>query len=191
MKRNLIVVKFVVDRRAAKLILAVAALGAFALVVSSETLTLSTSYPAPVGVYNQIVTTGNAGAVAADTTLARNAGNVVLVPATNVNGRVGIGLTAPLTKFDVAGTMRAGGMVSDPAGSPEGAFYYNTVSKKMRIQAGSWMEMGGSPQGGFCGYSPTSGGGSSFPCSGRPLDSGCPDGFTLLALGTGITCVKN
>jgi hypothetical protein len=52
--------------------------------VASESVTLSTYYPAPSGVYSQMITTGN-------TYLARDA-------ATN-GGRVGIGTTAPALLF--------------------------------------------------------------------------------------------
>lgn len=73
----------------------------------SEALTLVTSYPAPSGIYNQIITTGNSGAAPADTTLNRNAGNTILVPPTNAVGKVGIGTTTPTKKLDVAGDIQA------------------------------------------------------------------------------------
>lgn len=104
MREMTIVVR--IDRRAVKACLALFLLAVPALRLSSETLTLTTTYPAPVGVYNQIITTGNGGTATADTTLARNAGNVVLVPPTNGPGRVGIGVAAPAAKLDVAGTLR-------------------------------------------------------------------------------------
>lgn len=73
----------------------------------SQAQTLVTRYPAPSGVYNQLITTGNAGAAPADTTLNRNAGNTLLVPPSNAGGKVGIGTTAPTEKLDVAGNVRA------------------------------------------------------------------------------------
>jgi hypothetical protein len=55
-KRNVIVVRLAVDRRAARIILAAVAVGTLALNLSSETLTMTTTYPAPVGVYKNVVT---------------------------------------------------------------------------------------------------------------------------------------
>jgi hypothetical protein len=194
-KRKPLVVRVVVDRRAAELVMAAVAVAALAMRLSSETLTLTTTYPAPVGVYNQIVTTGNSGTAPADTTLARNAGNVILAPASNADGRVGIGVSAPLAKLDVDGTVRVGAFPSDPASpapSP-GVVYYNTSSKTIRLYTGSWGDLGGSPQGGFCGFASNPGFGTlNFPCMGADLSTGaCPKGFTLVPLGAGTTCVKN
>ncbi len=53
--------------------------------LASESVTLTTYYPAPSGVYTQMITTNN-------TFLARDAGNV------------GIGTAAPVSKLDVTGT---------------------------------------------------------------------------------------
>lgn len=193
MKRKTIVVRLVVDRRAAKVILAAVAVGTLAMRLSSETLTLTTTYPAPVGVYNQIVTTGNSGSTPADTTLARNAGNVILAPGTNVNGRVGVGTNAPQAKLDVGGTLRVGGLAADPAGGMDGVIYYNSGTKTMRLFSGSWGDLGGSPQGGLCGFASTPGfGTTNLRCQGADLSKGaCPGGFTLVGLGVGTTCVKN
>lgn len=187
-KREKIVVQFSVDRRAATLILAAVAVGAFAIRLSSETLTLATTYPAPVGVYNQIVTTGNAGTVPADTTLARSAGNVLLAPASNSGGRVGVGTSAPLAKLDVAGTFRAGGLTADPAGAPEGALYYNSATKKLRLLTTAWGDVNRGAQGSWCGYSSPSG--VNMLCHGVDISGGaCPADYDAVTLGTGRTCV--
>lgn len=187
-KRNQIVVQCSVDRRAGTLILAAVAVGAFAIRLSSETLTLATTYPAPVGVYNQIVTTGNAGTVPADTTLARSAGNVVLAPSTNANGRVGVGTSAPLAKLDVAGTFRAGGLTADPAGAPEGALYYNSATKKLRLLTTEWGDVNRGAQGSWCGYWTPSG--VNRLCHGVDVSAGtCPADYDPVTLGTGRTCV--
>lgn len=73
----------------------------------SQAQTLVTRYPAPSGVYNQIITTGDAGAAPADTTLNRNGGNTILVPPANAGGKVGIGTANPAEKLDIAGNIRA------------------------------------------------------------------------------------
>ena len=104
MKEITIVVR--VDRRTLAGCIAAFLLAVPVLKLSSETLTLTTTYPAPVGVYNQLITTGNAGAAPADTTLNRGAGNAILVPPTNAGGRVGIGTANPAAKLDVVGTFR-------------------------------------------------------------------------------------
>jgi hypothetical protein len=95
-----------IDRKAGLLMLASLAvvLGGYAL---ADQLTLTTSYPVPSGIYNQLITTGNSGAVAVDTTFNRNAGNTILVPATNAAGMVGIGM-APVSKLSVAGGIQTG-----------------------------------------------------------------------------------
>ena len=193
MKRKTIVVRLVVDRRAAKVILATVAVGTLAMRLSSETLTLTTTYPAPVGVYNQIVTTGNSGTLPADTTLARNAGNVILAPAGNANGRVGVGTNAPQAKLDVGGTIRVGGLPGDPGGGMDGVIYYNSATKTMRLFSGTWGDLGGSPQGGFCGFASAPGTGTAnLLCQGSDLSKGaCPTGFSMVGLGVGMTCVKN
>lgn len=73
--------------------LAAAILGIFPLELGSETLVLTTTYPSPSGIYNNLVTTGN-GSGSPRTTLNRDAGNTWLVPSTNGSGAVGIGLAA-------------------------------------------------------------------------------------------------
>jgi len=96
-----------IDRNGMILVSAFVLVGAVAGLLRSETLTLVTTYPSPSGIYNQLTTTGNSGTVPADTTLNRNAGNTLLVPATNAGGRVGIGKSNPAYKLDVDGTISA------------------------------------------------------------------------------------
>jgi hypothetical protein len=192
LKPKTIVVRLAVDRRAAGVILAAVAVGALALRLSSETLTMTTTYPAPVGVYNQIVTTGNSGTIPADTTLARNAGNVVLAPPSNALGRVGVGTGSPTAKLDVNGTLRVGSFNDDPAGS-DGTIYYNPRLKTMRAYAGGWGDLNGAPQGAFCGYVSTPGLGDevNYPCQGVDVSrNACPAGYGLVSLGVGTTCLK-
>lgn len=193
MKRKTIVVRLVIDRRAAGVILAAVAVGTLAMRLSSETLTMSTTYPAPVGIYNQIVTTGNAGTVPADTTLARNAGNVLLTPTSNPAGRVGVGTATPQAKLDVAGTFRVGSFPADPPGTAEGTVYYNDALKTLRVYTRGWGDLNGAPQGVFCGYVSTPGLGDSvnYRCQGADISAGpCPSGYGLVSLGVGTTCLK-
>lgn len=192
MARGKIVVRITVDRKAAGVILAAVAVGALAMRLSSETLTLQTTYPSPVGVYNQLVTTGNAGSQPADTTLARNAGNVILTGAANANGKVGVGVAAPLAKLDVGGTLRVGALPSDPPAGAEGLVYYNSLKKNLRVYAGAWNDLNGSPQGGLCGFTSTPGLGTSItlPCIGVDASQSCPAGYQQVFLGVGTTCVK-
>ncbi|MDE2142060.1 MAG: hypothetical protein KGJ84_06585 [Elusimicrobia bacterium] len=193
MKRKTIVVRIAVDRRAAGVILAAVAVGALAMRLSSETLTMTTTYPAPVGVYNQIVTTGNSGSVPADTTLARNAGNVLLAPVTNPSGRVGVGVAVPAAKLDVGGTVRVGAFAADPADGGAGTIYYNSANKTLRVFTTAWGDLSGAPQGVFCGYVSTPGLGDpvNYKCQGTDIGSGaCPAGFDPVSLGIGTTCLK-
>jgi hypothetical protein len=182
-----------VDRRAAGVILAAVAVGALALRLSSETLTMTTSYPAPVGVYNQLVTTGNAGTVPASTTLARNAGDVLLVPPTNSDGRVGVGTAAPGAKLEVAGDLRLDGLAQAPAAPRDGTLYFDPGTKTVRLFAGGWSSLGDS-EGAFCGFYSNGQNGApslSYKCRGTDLSrSGCPAGYAAVALGSGVTCLK-
>ena len=143
MKGERDVILFRIDRKVGLLLLGALAVvfGGFAL---AEQLSLTTSYPVPSGIYNQLVTTGNAGAVPADTTFNRNAGNTILVPATNAGGKVGIGTSAPQAKLDVAGVVGIGAFGADPVGG-DGQIYYNngaTPGFKGHVN-GAWGPLAG------------------------------------------------
>jgi len=83
--------------------------------LNSESVTLTTYYPAPSGAYTSVITTG-------DTILGRNTGTVAIgtdatpvgTRMTIMNGNVGIGNIAPTQLLDVTGTARLG---SDTAGA--------------------------------------------------------------------------
>ena len=66
----------------------------------AESLTITTTYPPPSAIYNQVTTTGEPNT---DTTLNRNGGNTILVPPSNPNGNVGVGTKTPAKKLDVNG----------------------------------------------------------------------------------------
>src|SRR5206468_3404647 len=73
------------------------ALGAVLLAAAgfaaAETLTMVASYPSPLGIYNSIISAGNAF-------LARDSGNV------------GIGTSSPTAKLDVVGAAKVSGAVT-------------------------------------------------------------------------------
>jgi hypothetical protein len=133
------VVLFRVERKTGILILATlfVLIGGLAL---SEQLTLTTSYPVPSGIYNQLVTTGNSGSVSADTTLNRNAGNTILVPSTNPSGRVGIGTTTPGGGANALLTIQ-GLPRTDPPSGPVGTQVDLVINGRM--MTGDSLDYGG------------------------------------------------
>lgn len=135
------VVLFRIDRKTGLLILGVSTivLGGFAL---AEQLTLTTSYPVPSGIYNQLITTGN-GSLA--TTFNRNGGNTILVPNdNNPGGRVGIGTTSPGSKLDVVGTVAGtnlqvnGVVVADTVCTSNGLVARDATGLLLSCQSGLW-----------------------------------------------------
>ncbi|MFA6318340.1 MAG: hypothetical protein WC943_13100 [Elusimicrobiota bacterium] len=87
---NELVVRVHIGKPLARWLLVLAMVACSAVELESETLTMTSYYPSPAGVYNKLVTTGN-------TVLARD------------RGRVGIGTSAPQGLLDIAGT--TGGLV--------------------------------------------------------------------------------
>ena len=92
------------DRRLLRPLIAVMIVTACALTLSSEQLTMTATYPSPVGIYNYIITTGGTASSPINTILARNA------------GKVGIGTATPAVKLDVDGVIHATGDVCTDAG---------------------------------------------------------------------------
>ncbi|MBI4377053.1 MAG: hypothetical protein HY549_11450 [Elusimicrobia bacterium] len=96
--------------------------------LQSENVRLSTYYPAPSGVYLQMLTTGR-------TILARDAGDV------------GIGTDSPSAKLDVAGLLRVGRYSADPPTASAGSIYYNTATDRFRAyHSDGWRDLGSSVQ---------------------------------------------
>ena len=96
--------------------------------VVSESMTMTTYYPAPTGTYRRLVTTGGTVANPSHTILARDAGNV------------GIGTTDPQAKLAVAGQLMITG------GSP-GA---GKVLTSDAAGLASWQAGGTWPSGSYC-----------------------------------------
>ncbi|MFA6316903.1 MAG: hypothetical protein WC943_05740 [Elusimicrobiota bacterium] len=113
------VIRIEIGRKTAGgLLAAVLLLCAYAAV--SETLTMTSYYPSPAGVYQRLITT-------ARTVLARD------------GDRVGVGTTNPQARLDVAGAVRMGSEAFCGAANA-GAQRYNSVAKKMEFCDGSaWM----------------------------------------------------
>ena len=130
------IVLFRIDRKVGLLMLAALAvvIGGFAL---AQQLTLTTSYPVPSGIYNQLITTGNSGTVPANTMLNSKAGNTILVPPTNAGGQVGVGTTAPASRLSVAGGVQLGDDAADCTAAKEGTLRVDLGSLEM-CHALSW-----------------------------------------------------
>ena len=109
--------------RSAAALSALALLAGLASSSGADSVTMTTHYPSPTGVYKKMTTTGA-------TTLARDGGNV------------GIGTTQPQAQLDMTGLFRPGRFAEDPPGV-EGAIYYNTATKRFRaFQGNRWTNLG-------------------------------------------------
>lgn len=178
MKSTDIVIR--IDRKAAVALAALGLLTVAALKLYSESLTVTASYPSPVGIYNQLVTTGDSGAAPADTTFNRNAGNTILVPPTNAAGSVGVGTISPAAKLDVAGGARVQGAVKI-VGTLQLQDGSQAVGKVLTSDANglaSWGAATGGFGGGYC----TKSGSGAYSISVRvnPMTgaNSCPTGYT-------------
>ena len=123
-----------ISRRAAKL-LALGALGLTVAVAAAETLTLVASYPSPIGIYKQLVST-------AKTVLARDGGFV----------GIGTGPNPPAHTLDVVGDISASKTISvgrlptaqQPNPPVDGTLYYDTDQKQfLGVVDGVWSPFGG------------------------------------------------
>lgn len=103
----------------ARIVLVAALLALCAGDINSESVVMTTYYPAPSGVYTQMLTTGNTwlardgGALAVGTPATLPSGTKMAV----VGGRVGIGNTAPQSALDVSGGVAVGVYAGNGAGS--------------------------------------------------------------------------
>ena len=120
--------------------------------VVSESLTMTTYYPAPSGVYKRLTATEGV-AVGTYKASAAPAGDLI------VSGSVGIGTTSPANKLsvagnaDVSGNIAVGGLMmagqhasaqESALSKVEGAFYYATDLHQFRgFQNGAWQTIGG------------------------------------------------
>lgn len=154
MKHTDIVIR--IDRKAAIFIAALLLAAAVGPRVWAEVLTLETTYPSPSGIYNYLVTTGNAGTSTQDTVLSRNAGNAILVPPSNAGGRVGIGTSSPSSKLEVVGTVTASNLqvnavaAAGAACAPNGLVARDAAGLLLSCQSLVWKTAtGGSTVGGY------------------------------------------
>lgn len=134
--------------------------------LNSESVTLSTYYPAPSGVYTNMITTGNTylardgqtvmvGAGTALSKLGVNGSMSVGTYATTaapansliVSGRIGVGVPAPTQALEVAGSLRissVGCLVADVTqGVVCGGSWYATFTPGFYIEGWSYQNRGG------------------------------------------------
>ena len=126
----------------------------------AEDITLTTYYPSPRGVYDELKTMGQ-------TLLAQSGGNV------------GIGTASPVTKLEVNGAVRLGNFpdTNPPAGT-DGALYFDTTFKQVMLYNGGWQNLSVAP-GTLRGHCLLSGGGGPpgstnlYQCSGVTAPAVC------------------
>ncbi|MDD2805375.1 MAG: hypothetical protein PHV33_07455 [Elusimicrobiales bacterium] len=133
-------------------VIALSALFSLSAAAHSETLTLETYYPSPVGVYSNLTVTST-------TVLAKNGGGVNVGTASqpsdlrvtgvaNVNGALNV--AGPVNIYNAikaTGVMVPGNRADDPtdaASKVDGAIYYNTTQKSHRVyKNGNWGPLSG------------------------------------------------
>jgi len=166
-------IRLVLSKRQLKAALFLALIAGGAYFLFSESFTISTTYPSPSGVYNQMITTGN-------TYLARNAGAMV-----------GVATTAPTQTLDVNGGALVSGTVTAGLFSGSGA----------SLTSLPWAGLTGFPAACPAGQYATAVGGA-LTCAapagaGAPawntitgFPAGCPSGKFVTAVGGTLTCAS-
>ena len=115
---------------------------------SQETLTLTTYYPSPIGVYNRLVTTtlgvGDQTGDGLDANDSPDPNTLGQEGDVWIAGDVGIGTTDPKTKLDVEGEVKIGNTGIDCNSDTEGTTRYNSTDKVMEYcDASTWNPLGG------------------------------------------------
>ena len=127
----------------------------FAFNLMADTMTMTTYYPSPTGIYQRLTTT-------ARTILARDTGDVIMAQG---GGKVGIGTTtAPQAKLDLSGTpgaflpplvttVQRDAIVAPGTSKPTaGSVVYNTDAKALEYYDGTaWKSALGAQSGGLYG----------------------------------------
>lgn len=147
---------------------------ASALTETSDTLTISTYYPSPYGVYNRLQTNSlGVGDNNGNGTLDSEDVPPVVSGAANgdvwIAGKVGIGIgsTTPAASLDVAGNVK----IRNGAGD----------KKVLTSDAGglaTWQDPAGVPSGSLCGMASSTAQDWVIRCKGEDPRVRCPDGYT-------------
>ncbi|MFA6317336.1 MAG: hypothetical protein WC943_07950 [Elusimicrobiota bacterium] len=125
MARERPLIRIVITRKAVFWSIVALLLGSAAYEAVSESLTMTSYYPSPAGIYRRLTT-------AARTILARD------------EGEVGIGTTSPQSKLDVAGGVRIGGDAAACSAAKAGTQRYNAAAGQMEFCNGTaWMRAQG------------------------------------------------
>ncbi len=175
--------------------MAAGCLGLMVVSVSPESITLDTYYPAPTGIYTNMITTQQ-------TILARDGGSV------------GIGTMRPQAELDVSGGIRIGNDTAVCAAANAGELRYNSGSIEF-CNGSAWSPIAGTAPGTLGGYCDQNSGVAAYPATscaqtcaaiggtcGKYYVSSCAVGWTPFSSGGGLnsgsvtytafsSCIKN
>lgn len=112
-------IRLVLGRREFVIALVAALVLAHPAGLATETLTMTTYYPSPYGVYQRLRSTqeANLASASGNVTLAAGSGNVFMATG---GGNVGVGTSSPGSRLDVVGTAAVDYLRVDPQGGVEG-----------------------------------------------------------------------